>query len=311
MSYFSIVLEQIGSFVIYAGIGVLTVKCGVLDRHGLTLLSRLITKVILPLLIFTNTFNGATQKKFLSSLSILVIAAVLYLILYWLAIGLAARSGLKGNTKNVYRACIMFGNCGFMGIPIITALFPERGGLYIAIYSIVDQLILWTVGSSLTAPAERAKEPAAMQTLKKTVNPATVAIALGVILLLSGLSLPDFLNTALTKTGAAATPLAMIYLGGMFCYIRITDYLKKKEIYFMVLVKMVLLPLALYAVLSRLPALSAEIAVAISLICALPSMSSVAMMAESQQSDSDYAAGMIFVTTLLSVITIPLVCIFL
>lgn len=311
MTYFPIVLEQIGVFIIYACIGVLAVKSGVLNRQGLNQLSKLITKVVLPLLIFTNTINGATREEFLSSLIILVIASVLYFALYWLAFGMSAVSGLTGNMRNVYRACVMFGNCGFMGIPIITALFPERGGMYVAIYSIVDQFILWTIGSGLAAPTGQTKKHEIGQICKKMVNPATVAIFAGVVFLLTGLPLPSFINTALTRTGAAATPLAMIYLGGMFCYIRIIDYLKKKEIYLMAVVKMILLPLGLSAILDHLPAVSSEIAVTVSLICALPTMTSVAMVAESQHGDSEYATGMIFATTLLSAATLPLVCIFL
>lgn len=308
MNYFSIIMEQIGTFAVYACIGVIVVKCGVVDRQGLNLLSKLITKIILPLLIFSNTINGATKKEFLSSLPILIIAMVLYFILYWVALLMAKCMHLKGNRRNVYRACVMFGNCGFMGIPITMALFPQRGGMYIAIYSVIDQLVLWTIGSKLTAPVDVTKREAPVQTIKKMINPATIAIFLGIIVLISGLKLPAFFNTALSKTGAAATPLAMIYLGGMFCFIHIKDYLKKKEIYLMVAGKMIILPIVIYVILSHIQAVPAEIAVAISLICGLPTMSSVAMVAESQQSDSEYASGMIFATTLLSIITLPVIC---
>ncbi len=308
MNYFSIVLEQIEVFVVYMLIGIFAVKMHFLDREKLGVLSGCITKILLPLLIFTNTINGTTREQFLSSAVIILIAAVLYLVLYAVAAVLAKLLRLDFKHESIYRACTMFGNCGFMGIPIVTALYPEQGGLYIAMYTVIDQLALWTVGMNLTAPVDREKKLSASQRFRKMINPATVAILAGVFVVLTGIKLPLIVVTALSKTGAAASPLAMIYLGGVFCYIKIVDYLKLKEIYATVVVKMLLLPILVYTVLCRIPAVEQNVAVTIGVLCALPTMSSVAMIAESQHSDSDYASGFIFVTTLISIITLPIVC---
>ena len=308
MNYFSIVLEQIEIFVVYMLIGIFAVKLHFLDRGKLGMLSGCITKILLPLLIFTNTINGTTRKQFLSSAVIILLAAVLYLVLYIVATVLAKLLRINCKHESLYRACTMFGNCGFMGIPIITTLYPEQGGLYIAMYTVIDQLALWTVGMDLTAPADSAKKLSPSQRFRKMINPATVAILAGVLVVLTGIKLPSVIITALAKTGAAASPLAMVYLGGVFCYIKIIDYLKLREVYATVVVKMLLLPILVYAVLSHIPAVDQNVAVTIGILCALPTMSSVAMMAESQHSDSDYVTGFIFVTTLISIVTLPVVC---
>lgn len=308
MSYFQLVLQQIGAFVVYAAIGVLAIKGHVIDRGGLNVLSRLITRIVLPLLIYTNTANGATREEFYASLSILVIAAVLYLLMFLISFCLSRRGALNPDIRKVYQACVMFGNCGFMGIPVVTALFPERGGMYIAIYSIVDQLVLWSVGVQILSGDAASGRDRIVQFVRKTVNPATVAILAGVFVLLTGIRLPDWINTALTRTGAAATPLAMIYLGGMFCYIQIREYLLRPELYRMIAVKMLALPVLCYLILSHIPVVSSEIAITISIVCALPTMSSVAMIAESVHADSVYASGMIFATTVWSAVTLPIVC---
>lgn len=308
MNYFSIVLGQIEIFVVYMLVGIFAVKLHFLDRDKLGVLSGCITKILLPLLIFTNTINGTTREQFLSSSVIILLATVLYLFLYAAAAVLAKFLRIGCKHESLYRACTMFGNCGFMGIPIITALYPEQGGLYIAMYTVIDQLALWTVGTDLTAPADNTKKLSTAQRFRKMINPATVAILAGVFIVLTGIRLPSVIVTALSKTGAAASPLAMVYLGGVFCYIKIIDYLKLKEVYVTVVVKMLLLPVLVYAVLSHIPAVDQNIAVTIGILCALPTMSSVAMMAESQHSDSDYVTGFIFVTTLISIVTLPVVC---
>lgn len=90
MVYFSIVMEQITIFIIYALIGIIAVKANVLNKDGLGVLSKFITKISLPLLIFTNTINGATRQQFLEALPIMLATAVMYLLLYLLALGLSS-----------------------------------------------------------------------------------------------------------------------------------------------------------------------------------------------------------------------------
>ena len=295
MNYFSIVLEQVEVFVVYLLIGIIAVKTNVLNREKLGALSSCVTKILLPLLIFSNAINGATKEQFLSSTVILLLTAVFYLVLYLITAALSKLLHLDTQHKNLYRACSMFGNCGFMGIPI-------------AVFTVIDQLVLWTIGLDLTSPPDSQTSVSLSKRLIKMVNPATIAITTGVFLVLTGIKLPAAVVNALAKTGSAASPLAMIYLGGIFCYIKIQNYLKCREIYATVLIKMVLLPIAFYTVMHHIPSIDHSIAVTLSVLCALPSMASIAMIAETQHSDGDYAAGMIFITTLFSIVTLPLVC---
>lgn len=310
MNSFAIVLEQIIIFAVYMLIGVIAVKTNVLNRSKLDVLSICITKILLPLLIFTNTINGTTRSEFMSALIILFIAVGLYLILYLVSIVLTKIMKIKGNKKKIYQACVTFGNCGFMGIPLITALFPQQGGLYISMYTIIDQLMLWTLGVELTTPVGKKADVSFSQQLKKMINPATVAVLLGVFFVLTGIHLPLPIVTALSKTGAAASPLALIFLGGIFCYIHMGEYLKRVEIYVMIIVKMIVMPLVVYMALSHISFVDPSIQVTISILCGLPSMTTISMMAENQHSDGDYASGIIFMTTLFSILTLPMICTF-
>lgn len=308
MNYFEIVAGQIAIFVVYAMIGVAAVKCGVVNRDGLTVLSRLITKIALPLLIFTNTINGTTREDFLSSLVIIAGAAVLYVVLYVAAVILTKVFHVAGARANVYCASFLFANVGFMGIPIVTSLFPERGAMYIAVFSAIDQFMLWTVGVQIISSGGKTGQSGILQAIRKMLNPAVICNLIGITLVLTGIHLPQFINTAFTKTGGAATPLALFYLGGIFCYCRVSDFLRDRELYAMALVKMVVIPIMTAAVFHWIPSVPSEIAVTLSVICGLPPMASVAMIAESLGSDNEYASGVVFLTTLCSAVTLPVVC---
>ena len=139
MEYAQIVFYQLVIFVIYGAIGVAAVKGGILDEAGLHAVSRVVIKVTLPVMLFTNTVSGVTRESLLESLPVTGATAVMYLLLALLCWGMSRAFGLRGDKASVFMASTMFGNVGFIGIPIIAMLFPERGMLYIAAFTIVDQ----------------------------------------------------------------------------------------------------------------------------------------------------------------------------
>lgn len=303
MDTFWTLLEQIGLFVIYIIVGVILVKTKVLSRDTLETLSRYVLKLAMPVMIFVNTIDGVDRQSLIETSPLLGITVLFYCCTFLLAKGLAMVFRLRDNKEQVYRALSMFGNIGFMGIPIISSIFPERGMLYIAVFTIIDQLVLWTLGVKLTTPSGGK----GTFTPKKLVNPCTVAIVLAVVFVVAGIKMPPLLNTALDKIGGTATPLAMIYLGGVFACMDIRKYIRFKEFYGIVGVKMVIFPILFYLLVGLFP-ISAEIHLTIALLAAMPAMSSIVMMAKASNSEGDYAMGGIFVTTVCSIITLPVVC---
>ena len=212
---------------------------------------------------------------------------------------------LKGDRAGIYQAMSMFGNVGFMGIPIITSIFPKNGILYISVFTIIDQFMLWTLGVKFTTPQGEGKfNP------KKLVNPATVALLLAVFLVLTEIKEPRILDMGLQKIVGTASPLAMIYVGGIFASIHIGKHLKEFALYGIVLTKMILAPILLFVLLGFL-SVSSEIQLTMALIAGMPVMTSVVMMANTSGSDGDYAMGGVFITTICSIITLPFICWFL
>ena len=224
MNTFWILMEQIELFIVYLVIGVILVRTGVLSDKGLDWIARVVMKLSLPMMIFVNVVSQVDRVALVKSLSIIGLAVTASTLLYGLGVVLTKLFHVEGDRAQIYRAMTMFGNVGFMGIPIITSIFQERGMLYVSVFTIVDQLAMWTVGVKLTSPSGKGKfDP------KKLINPATVAIALAILFVLTGLKLPGVLQTGFQNIGATATPLAMIYLGGVFACMDICKYVKQME----------------------------------------------------------------------------------
>lgn len=307
MEILIIVLTQLFAFSIFGIIGVYAVKTNILDKSGLNYLSNFVIKITLPIMLFINTLIGVKREVLLNSISIIYLAIVFYLLVLIVAWGLKRLFKIKLDQGKVYMALVMFGNVGFIGIPMISKLFPQNGMLYIALFTVVDQLLLWTLGITLITPSQ-SQQSFKFSQLKKMINPSTVAIVVSLILVMLDLQLPVIMQTTLSQIGSITSPLAMIYLGGSFCFIPIRPLVKERSFYGIVLIKMLLLPILFYLSLQAFHLFSNDVIWTFTILMALPTMSSIAMMANANDNYGDFCTGCVFFTTCCSLITIPIVC---
>jgi predicted permease len=231
---------------------------------------------------------------------------VLYIVLWALASIGNRVFHLSEDRRLIYKALGMFGNVGFMGIPLISELCPNSGMLYVALFTIVDQGLFWTLGASYCKPASAEKTGLNVGNLKKLLSPALVGIVLSIILVLCGVRFPTVIESSLQTVANASMPLSLIYIGGMLYFSDIRRVLRCWELYAQIVFKMTLLPIALYAVLFLLN-MPQELCATMAVICGLPAISSVAMLCNQNGSDGDYATSAVMLTTVACVITLPLV----
>ena len=300
------IIGQVTLFVILVFVGILAVKVKVLNQEAFGYFSKFLMRFAIPSLLFYNTVNGATRKELIESLNVILISLLMFAGLAAMGVLVSKLLGLKGNEKRMYQVASAFGNIGFMGIPLVAAIFPKTGMLYIALFTIVDQSLLWTIGMQMTYPAGEKRKISFGTVLKKMVSPATVAIALSILFVLIGIKLPETINNALGSLAGTTSPLSMIYIGGMFCYTDMKKYLKRIDFYVLVVTKMILYPIGFYLLLKLMP-ITEEIRITITILSALPQMSTIPMFANANGSDGEYAMGSLMVTTLFSAVTLPMI----
>ena len=306
MEQFFIVLNQIGIFLILIIFGILAVKFGILDEHSLGSVSKLVMRMALPAYIFINTAEGATRQGLAESLLVIPLAIALYLMLFLLSLLLEKVFQLKGNRSHVFRAIVMFGNVGFMGIPLVVELYPDTALLYISLFTILDQGLFWTYGVSLTKPVSDQKEKVSLKNLKNLLSPALIAIVGATILVLLDIHLPKLLITTLSKLGASSMPLSLLYIGGMLSMTDVRKVLRCGELYAEIGLKMLVLPLVFFMVMKLLN-VPAYMAGTMTFLTGLPAINMVAMLSKNNGSDGDYAVCAVMMTTIACLITLPLV----
>lgn len=307
MESFYLVLTQLEMFSVMVTLGIIGVKTKALTEQYLGDLSKLIMRLILPVMIFHKSINGATRADMFSCLVEVILATVfMYVLLFSNGVLLKRLFSLQGNYGRVFQASAMFGNVGFIGIPLILGILPERGMLYMALFSIIDQLFLWTIGFYLTLPEKRLEQSSFAANLKNIANPAMLGIVLAILFILMDWKLPVTLNKALGVVGDATTPLSLIYIGGTFCSCNVRKFLVKFEYYAIVATKMIVLPLITFYAL-RVFRVQPEIITFITTLAGMPCMAAIAMFARVNQSDEAGAVGAIMISTILCLVTLPLV----
>lgn len=307
METFYLVLSQLQIFTVLVLVGIIGVKTNALNESGLSVLSRLIMRLSLPIMIFHKSINGATRADMLSCFTEVVLSAVfMFGLLFFIGFFLKRLFSLCGDYGSVFHASSMFGNVGFIGIPLILGILPERGMLYMALFTIIDQILLWSVGFYLTLPKLKLGQNSLTANLKNIANPAMLGILLAIVFILMEWKLPVTLNKALGGVGDMTTPLSLIYIGGTFCYCDVRRFLSKVEYYAIVVVKMVAVPLLVFTAL-RFFQVQPEIVTFITTLSGMPSMAAIAMFARTNESDEDCAVGAVMITTILCLVTIPLV----
>lgn len=309
MEQFFTVLTQIGIFFILILTGVITVKTHILDERSLGSVSKLVMRVLLPAFIFINTAEGATRAGLRDSLLVIPIAIAMYALLWVLSTALVKVFHLTGNRERVFRAVVMFGNVGFMGIPLVTELYPTTALLYISLLTIIDQGLFWTYGVSLCQPARapgQEKQKLSLRGLKNVLSPALVAILLATVLVLLGLHLPGVVTTALTKLGNASMPISLIYIGGMLSMTDVRRVLRCYELYAEIALKMVALPVVFFLAM-KLLSVPADMAGTMTYMVGLPAINIVAMLSRANGSDGEYAVCAVMLTTVACLVTLPVV----
>ena len=309
MSQFFIILNQIGVFVILLALGAICRRIKILNEVSLYSISQITVKVALPAFIFANTAFNSTKEDLIAALPVLPVFACLYIVLLLISMLLEKIFRLKGNRRNVFRMCLMFGNGGLFGLPLVLELYGNSSLIYCGLMTLIDMIIIWTYGVTLSYDTEGENAVSHRLTVKQFLrmmfSPALISVLLSIVFILFGWDLPGFVDTALIKTGNLLSPLGLIYMGGMLSWPSIRQTLGRKEIFAEVAVKMFALPILCYAVI-RLAGFPLTMAGTVSIFAGLPTFMVSMMLAKNNGSDGDYAVGMVMITTLSCLITFPL-----
>lgn len=306
MDEFLIVLNQLIIFIIITVIGYMAFRFKMFKAEALDIISKLFMRIVLPCFIFANTVNTTTKSDVIDCLYIIPISIMMYICLISLSHLMVKIFRVKADHERLFRMISIFGNVGFIGIPLITSIYTESAMMYVAMFTIVDQFTVWTYGFSLSIPKEKLIKGINLKNLKNLLNPALISIVLAIIVIMFDIKLPAVLNRTFVSISSASMLLSFVYIGGTLCCNNIRKSLKCVEIYGMIFLKMILFPIFVFAALSA-AGLKTDLVGTTTILAGLPSLGVAAMLAKQNGSDDNYATGAILMTTISCLFTVPTV----
>ena len=303
-----VILQQMLTLAVMMTIGFYLHKKEWMDEDTYGKLSRMVVNIFNPLLIIDGVINKSFTRQSGNIGENLIFMLLYFVVLLVLGGMLAPFFARRREERNIYQLMTVFSNVGFMGIPIITSIYGKESMIYITFYILGYNVLLYTLGVWLFQ-SER-KGISLRGLLKNMLNPGVVASILGILLFLWNPPVPQFAKSLCSYMGTATVPLSMILIGFSLADTNWRALFGNVRMLLFVAVKMLAIPIGAALCLKYL-AFSSVIEGIFVLQLAMPVGSILALMAVENGRDGEICTNGIVLSTLASVVTVPIVCMFL
>lgn len=274
-----------------------------ITRDAASQLNFLVMNLILPCSIFSAFLSPPDSETLQASASILVLAILLQGV-FWLV----SRFLWKSIKDPAERTNLEYGtvsnNAGTLGMVIGQAAFGTSGMLYTSIYSIPLRIVMWSYGVTLYNRQSGVSDKALLK--KVVTHPCMIAIFLGLIFMLGqpyGLLLPDLMRSTIAALGSCNTVLIMIVIGVILSDLPLKDLFGKTIVAY-TLIRLILIPAAVLAGLALFQIGGMPLKICV-LESAMPAPVTMAMLSQKYHCKESFSSRMIFLSTALSMLTLP------
>ena len=293
-----ITARQVAVLFLLIGTGALATKTGVLRPEGKRTLSDLLVYLVVPAMIINSyrmEFSIEILRNLLAAFGMSVLA-----ILLGTAVTLLLTARSRGSRRAIFRFACIFSNAAYMGFPLISALFGSEGLLYASAFVTVFNLLVWTLGYSMVSG--QASPRAVAHSLLRT--PILYAIVIGLAIYLFQLPLPDLIAQPIELLGNINTPLSMLITGVLLASGDLRGVVCDTQVWKLAGVRMLLIPAVCLAAFALLGFHGMAAQVVLLLECC-PAAAITSVFAVQFHHDEQFAAGCVVLTTLLSILTLP------
>ncbi|MFH1000097.1 MAG: AEC family transporter [Bacteroidota bacterium] len=303
------IIDQILILGILTGVGAIAFRFKIIEESAKTVIEKLVFYVSLPLLIVTKLSVLKLTPDIMLNGGLVILFTYFILFAQLLLGKLSARIFVLAKPQAVIHSLHhMLGNIVFLGFPLLDALFP--GGealLYAALYQLVLNTVLWSYGVIQLNPENKHKGWAQ---LKNLVNPNTIALVLGILMMYFGLKFPTLIQKSFSGLGDLTLYLAMLYIGILLAQMKIGEVFKT-SIFVYCFNKLFLSPVIflfiLYFFINHLFLPLNNIAYTVLVLqSAMPAMTILVILAKRFGADDALAMKNFFVSTVLSLISLPI-----
>lgn len=292
------VFSRVLSIFILMVVGYVARRAKAIDKALVRGLSGFILNVAIPFTIIVS-FDRSIPRTAMPDLARIGLWAILILGTSAIIATLIYRR-FADDKRKVLSYVTVFSNCGFMGFPVAESVFGKIGVMYASIYVIVFQIFIWTYGVNLFIGKSDKS-----QLRQALLNSGNIAVVLGMIIWFLPFELPGAVQDSIVILSQMTTPLSMIVVGATLVDIPLRGLFSGFELWIGTLTRIVFIPAALFGIMRLLGIENLPVKVA-AFLTAMPAAAQLVIFAERYGANVALASRMVFVSTVLSVVTVPI-----
>ena len=287
---------------VYLAVGYYCRKKDIFSDEMRSKLTDFVVLITLPCMVFSSFRMEFSMDALVKGGTALLIATAMAIVA--LIAGRFLFNGFEQREKCIMQYGTLVTNSGFAGLPIVSGAFGDEGLFLGSLFIIPTRILMWSAGLSLFTTGGTRWE----STKKVLTNPAIIAVFVGLIWMIFQLPLPGFLDTAIDHLGDCTSPLAMALVGAILADVPLRGVWEPKALY-LVLIRQIALPILCLAALRaiHMDPLTTGVSVALS---GMPIGSTTAILAQKYGADAKFASKCVFISTVTSLITVPVLTLF-
>ncbi|MGP6139981.1 MULTISPECIES: AEC family transporter [unclassified Jeotgalibaca] len=292
---FTILLQQMLTMLILILFGFALVKRKVIDGNGAKQISTLLSMYVMPASMIAS-FNADFDFNRLKLFGWAIIAAVLTI-----TSRILLNHFVFDEEDRTAKYGVTFSNSGFFGIPIVTALIGTQGVFFMSAYIMCNNILQWTYGRALISG-----DRSSMSLRKVFTNPGMVGALIGLSIYITQLPLPQFMWKAVNSVAALNTSLAMIIIGSFLANSELKEIFTNRTSYKAAAMRLVITPILAIIIIKLLPINNSEVELVMTIASVAPAAANTAILGRLFGGNYEYGARIVVLTSLISIITIPL-----
>jgi len=307
-----VITNQIAVLFLLMALGFVVGKAKILSENGNKVISKIVVNIAMPCLMLSAVFESEAGITFGDTMLFILFSFLTLGITFAVSIPVMRLFGGNKADRGLLNFMSIFSNSGFMGFPVIIAIFGISAAYYVAMFHIPFNALIFTVGILMISGKKNqsAKQHSKKINPKLLLSPAFIVSLISIPIALIGINPPYIVAEAARITGSITTPGAMIVIGSTFAYIPLKNIFSEWRIIPMTILRLIIIPILTWLILKQIITNDLVLGVLV-VISAMPSASMASLLAIEYGGNEKIATAGVFVTTLLCGITVPLIVRFL
>ncbi|NLA87045.1 MAG: AEC family transporter [Clostridiales bacterium] len=300
----SAVITQMAILFIIMAVGYAANKFKIMTADSNKLISKLVVNIAMPCTILSSVLSGEVRASGLDAAYFMLLSLGVFLLSFIVAIPLPRLLRVPKADSGLYRFMVSFGNVGFMGFPVIQSIFGVGAVFYVTLFNIPFSVLCFSVGIIMVSGR------GTKLNLRVLINPTMVVSLLTVLVFYIKPSIPAVITDAVVIVGRMTTPSAMLVIGSTLACISLKEVFTEYRLYLMTIAKLLVIPILTWLILRLFVTNQLMLGVLVAL-SAMPTATNATMLSMEYGGNEQLASKGVFLTTLFSVATMPLLLSFL